>query len=91
MVKDYTPFEFIEEYLNQIPMFCQDPSNPMDSPHSGSHAAMMAVPAPVPLRTSYRRPDGEAVAISLSATATPTGTPSKRPRSTMESSSSSSG
>jgi hypothetical protein len=93
VVKEYTPFKFISEWVDQIPMFCPEPFSPKDYPT----ATVVSVTAPVapvvaaPVSASasdrsqptlYRRPDGEAVSIILSPTATPTATPSKRARST---------
>ena len=94
VVKEYTPFKFISEWVDQIPMFCPDPFSPKDYPSATVVSATAPpvaplVAAPVSASASdlsqptlYRRPDGEAVSIILSPTATPTATPSKRARST---------
>ena len=100
VVKEYTPFKFISEWVDQIPMFCPDPFSPKDYPSATvvSATAPVAPVAAAPVSASdlsqptlYRRPDGEAVSIILSPTATPTATPSKRARSTPLSLPSSSG
>ena len=105
VVKEYTPFKFISEWVDQIPMFCPDPFSPKDYPSATVVSATAPpvaplVAAPVSASASasdlsqptlYRRPDGEAVSIILSPTATPTATPSKRARSTPLSLPSSSG